>query len=87
MENNQHAAPKDESASSEHALTVDQIIAELACFTAEQRSLAWSPEPPFTSTGGFDCRVGGSGGLEFTREHPHARWVQARYRWKKEARG
>ena len=64
--------------------TVDQIIAELAFFTPEQRSLAWSPEPPFASVGASDCRVGGSCGLDFNRETARARWVQARHRWNRE---
>jgi hypothetical protein len=65
-------------------LTVDEIIAALALFTDEQRSLAWSPEPPFESGGASDCRVGGSCGLEFNRETARARWMRARYRWNKE---
>ena len=65
-------------------LTVNQIIQQLAHFTAEQRSLAWSPQPPFQSTGAHDCRVGGNCGLDFNRETPRARWRQARYRWNRE---
>lgn len=64
--------------------TVNQIIAGLAFFTPEQRSLAWSPEPPFASVGASDCRVGGSCGLDFDRETARARWVQARHRWNRE---
>jgi hypothetical protein len=67
-------------------LTVNQIIQQLAHFTAEQRSLAWSPQPPFQSTGAHDCRVGGNCGLDFNRETPRARWRQARYRWNREQR-
>jgi hypothetical protein len=67
-------------------LTVDEIIAGLAFFTDEQRSLAWSPEPPFESTGASDCRVGGSCGLDFNRETARARWIQARHRWNREQR-
>jgi hypothetical protein len=37
-------------------LTVDEIIQLLARFTPEQRSLAWSPQPPFESMGASDCR-------------------------------
>ena len=62
----------------------DEIIVQLAHFTAEQRSLAWSPEPPFESTGAGDCRVGGNCGLDFNRETLRARWVQARHRWNRE---
>ncbi len=68
----------------ERLLTVDEIVAELARFTDEQRSLAWSPEPPFESAGASDCRVGGSCGLEFNRETARARWIQARHRWNRE---
>jgi hypothetical protein len=65
-------------------LTVDEIIAECAVFTAEQRSLAWSPEPPFESAGATDCRLGGSCGLDFNRETARARWIEARHRWNRE---
>ena len=65
-------------------LTVDQIIERLSRFTPEQRSLAWSPEPPFESQGGADCRLGGSAGLDFNLGTRRARWVQARYRYLKE---
>jgi hypothetical protein len=64
--------------------TVTEIIQHLAHFTPEQRSLAWSPEPPFESTGAHDCRVGGDCGLDFNRETARARWRQARYRWNRE---
>jgi hypothetical protein len=87
---NHHAASNEDvpagSSATQSLLTVDEIIAELARFTAEQCSLAWSPEPPFESTGGYDCRVGGSCGLEFNREHARARWIQARHRWNREKR-
>jgi hypothetical protein len=66
--------------------TVDAIIADLAIFTDEQRSLAWSPEPPRESTGAADCRPGGSCGLDFNTETPHAQWVRARRRMKRELR-
>jgi hypothetical protein len=65
-------------------LTVDQIIAACAIFTADQRSLAWSPEPPFESAGASDCRMGGSCGLDFNRETARARWIEARHRWNSE---
>jgi hypothetical protein len=90
---NQYASSKDgaldNSSSPEQGLltrliTVDEIVASLACFTDEQRSLAWSPEPPFESTGAHDCRVGGSCGLDFNRETARARWIQARHRWNSE---
>ena len=64
--------------------SLEARIAELSRFTDEQRSLAWSPEPPFVSTGTHDCRIGGGGGLDFNYETPRARWIQARYRWKKQ---
>jgi hypothetical protein len=91
MEKN-HAAPNDNVPGSSpkaqgllpRLLTVDDIIAELAVFTVEQRSLAWSPEPPFASAGAHDCRIGGSCGLDFNRETAHARWIQARHRWNTE---
>jgi hypothetical protein len=65
-------------------LTVNDIIHHLAHFTDAQRSLAWSPQPPFQSTGAHDCRVGGDCGLDFNRETARARWRQARYRWNRE---
>jgi hypothetical protein len=67
-------------------LTADDIILLLAHFTAEQRSLAWSPQPPFRSMGASDCRIGGNGGLDFNHESPRARWIQARYRYQLEKR-
>lgn len=63
--------------------THDDLAAELARFTGEQRSLAWSPEPPYESTGAHDCRIGGTCGLDFSRETRRARWIQARYRWRR----
>ena len=66
--------------------TVDEVITDLSHFTVEQRSLAWSPEPPFESAGGHDCRVGGNCGLDFNRETARARWILARYRWNREQR-
>jgi len=65
-------------------LTVDEIIQLLAHFTPEQRSLAWSPQPPFRSMGAGDCRLGGNGGLGFNHETPRGRWIQARYRHQRE---
>jgi hypothetical protein len=84
-----HAAPNHESAAgstapAERLLTVDEIILELSFFTTEQRALAWSPEPPFASTGPHDCRMGGNCGLDFNRETRHARWLQSRHRWNRE---
>ena len=64
--------------------TVDQIIRRLSRFTPEQRSLAWSPRPPFQSNGAGDCRPGGNCGLDFNFGTPRARWTQARYRWLRE---
>jgi hypothetical protein len=61
--------------------TVDEIIQLLARFSPEQRSLAWSPQPPFESLGASDCRAGGNCGLDFNHETARARWVQARYRY------
>jgi hypothetical protein len=66
--------------------TVEEIILQQSLFTAEQRSLAWSPEPPFQSTGAGDCRPGGNCGLDFNRESARARWMQARHRWNLEQR-
>jgi hypothetical protein len=84
-----HATPDHESAAgssapAERLLTVDEIILELSFFTPEQRSLAWSPEPPFASAGPHDCRMGGNCGLDFNRETAHARWLQSRHRWNRE---
>ena len=92
MENNQ-ASPNgkvsaESSPRAESPLTpprsVDVIIAALALFTVEQRSLAWSPQPPFESAGAHDCRIGGSCGLDFNRETALQRWIQARHRWNRE---
>jgi hypothetical protein len=66
--------------------TVDEIIADLAVFSDEQRSLAWSPEPPFESTGAGDCRPGGSCGLDFNDETRRAQWRRARFRMRRELR-
>jgi hypothetical protein len=66
--------------------TVEEIILQQSRFTPEQRSLAWSPEPPFQSTGAGDCRLGGNCGLDFNRESARARWMQARHRWNLEQR-
>jgi hypothetical protein len=63
--------------------TVDEIILQLAHFIPEQQSLAWSPEPPYVSGPAGDCRPGGNGNLDFNHETPRARWVQARFRWKR----
>jgi hypothetical protein len=87
MENN-YAAPNPEvppeiptessTGNLARPLTPDEI---------DQRSLAWSPEPPFVSLGGADCRPGGSCGLDFNRETPRARWIHARYRQGREQKG
>jgi hypothetical protein len=66
--------------------TVDEVIEALSHFTAHQRSLAWSPEPPFESAGAYDCRIGGNCGLDFSRGTARARWIQARHRWNSEQR-
>lgn len=66
--------------------TLDQRLAELAVFSDEQRSLAFSPCPPFESLGGHDCRPGGSCGLDFNYESRRARWIQARHRYMREQR-
>ena len=65
-------------------LTVDEIIQLLEQFTPEQRSLAWSPQPPFRSMGASDCRIGGNCGLDLNYQTPRARWIQARYRDRQE---
>jgi hypothetical protein len=64
--------------------TLDEVMRNLSRFTDEQRSLAWSPEPPYLSTGAHDCRPGGNCGLDFNYETPRARWIQARHRWLRE---
>jgi hypothetical protein len=66
--------------------TVAQIIRQLSHFTVEQRSLAWSPQPPFQSTGAGDCRMGGNCGLDFNHGTARARWTQARHRYLREQR-
>lgn len=66
--------------------TVEDVIEALSHLTDAQRSLAWSPEPPFESFGAHDCRVGGSCGLDFSRGTSRARWIQARHRWNREQR-
>jgi hypothetical protein len=90
---NKHASPNSKVTSGPSSqvqalparlLSVDEIIAALDVFTADQRSLAWSPEPPFASAGAHDCRMGGSCGLDFNRETARARWIQARHRWNRE---
>lgn len=63
--------------------TVDQVYAELAIFTPEQRSLAFSPEPPHKSYAS-DCRAGGNCGLSGLGEMPRDKWVVARFRLKRE---
>jgi hypothetical protein len=68
-------------------LTVDEIIQLLSHFTPEQRSLAWSPQPPFESMGASDCRIGGNCGLDFNHETARARWTQARYRHQRQRKG
>jgi hypothetical protein len=78
------SSPSEVQALPARLFTVDEIIAQLGVFTVEQRSLAWSPEPPFASLGAHDCRMGGSCGLDFNRETAHARWMQARHRWSRE---
>ena len=62
----------------------DEISRRISYITAEQRSLAWSPEPPYVSSGAGDCRPGGNCGLNFNPETPRARWILARYRWRRE---
>lgn len=69
-----------------HMRTVDEIIADLAVFTDEQRSIAWMPEPPTESTGGGDCRPGGNCGLDFNSESRHAQWLKAKARLLREQR-
>jgi hypothetical protein len=64
--------------------TVDEIIHRLSQITDEQRSLAWSPEPPYVSSGAGDCRPGGNCGLNFNPETPRSRWIRARFRWRQE---
>jgi hypothetical protein len=66
--------------------SVDEIVLDLARFTDEQRSLAWSPMPLCEATGPYDCRIGGNCGLDFNRGTCRARWAQARHRWIKEER-
>lgn len=65
-------------------LTFEQIVDILGYFSDEQRSLAWSPEPPYESLGGSDCRPGGSAGFDVNGETRRSRWVRARVRWNKE---
>ncbi len=64
--------------------TYDQVLADYNVFTDEQRSLAWSPEPPHERTAGSDCRRGGSCGLDLDEDSPRARWRKARFRFRRE---
>ena len=73
-----------ESAPIEPIATLSSILERYYVFTDEQRSLAWSPQPPYLATGPHDCRPGGDCGLDFNYETPRARWRRARYRWTKE---
>jgi hypothetical protein len=52
----------------------------------EDISLAWSPMPPFESTGAGDSRPGGSAGIDFNCETRRAKWVRARFRYLAEQR-
>lgn len=52
----------------------------------EDISLAWSPMPPFESTGAGDCRPGGNCGLDFNAETRRANWARARHRFLKDKR-
>lgn len=63
--------------------TVNEIIARLAAFTDEQRSLAFCPMPPKESVGGSDCRPGGSCGLDFSFDSFRSRVRQAKFRFRK----
>jgi hypothetical protein len=63
--------------------TVDQVIARLAIFTDEQKSLAWCPLPPRVPSGPHDCRPGGDCGLDFDFESLRSRVIQARFRFRK----
>ncbi len=85
MENN-HAAPNPEVPPEIPTESSTGNLAQYPLMPDEidQRSLAWSPEPPFVSLGASDCRAGGSCGLDFNRETPRARWIQARYHWNRE---
>lgn len=66
--------------------TVAEVVAECRTITDEQRSLAWSPEPPYTSLGAGDCRIGGNSSLDFNAETPRAKWIRARFRMRREQR-
>jgi hypothetical protein len=67
--------------------TVDQVQRSLDVFTDEQRSLAWSPEPPSEPVGPSDCRPGGSCGLNLNPDTARSRWRRARFRWNREQKG
>jgi hypothetical protein len=85
MDDDNHAHPLPYP-SATPSFTVDEIIRQLAQFTVAQRSLAWSPQPPFAGTGASDCRLGGNCGLDFNHQTARARWRQARHRWNREQR-
>lgn len=65
-------------------MTFEQVVDALGYFTDEQRSLAWSPEPPFESHGAGDCRPGGGSAIDFNGDSRRSRWVRARVRFNKE---
>jgi hypothetical protein len=67
-------------------MTFEEVVNALGYFTDEQRSLAWSPEPPFESLGAGDGRAGGSPGFDIGGETARGRWIRARVRWNKEQR-
>jgi hypothetical protein len=64
--------------------TYEQVVDRLSQFTDDQRSLAFSPEPPFESSGAGYCRPGGNAGLSLNPETRRAKWVRARFRWHRE---
>jgi hypothetical protein len=64
--------------------TYEQVVDRLSQFTDDERSLAFSPEPPFEPSGAGDCRPGGNAGLNFNPETRRAKWVRARFRWHRE---
>jgi hypothetical protein len=63
--------------------TVTQIIARLAVFTDEQRSLAFCPMPRRELVGPCDSRMGGDLGLDLNCESFRNRVIRAKFRFRK----
>jgi len=64
--------------------TVAQIILRLSRFTAEQRSLAWSPQAALSKYRGRRLSQGWKLRPDFNHGTARARWTQARHRFIRE---